>query len=258
MKALTRNWKAVLAVLLLIVALLVWFLAYRPAKTEFESKQANLTNELMLLQMQVASTQAYNEEVIRENKKYEPLVDKLPEETAKLARSESELLSKFPAEMREEDQIMYMVWLENVMKELDPESKNDVHFAFASYEEDLKLNGASFGGITLNYTFVMHYKAFQRLIDYLSADERIASVRYVTMNYDESTDQLIGTMGIKFYMAIPNDYNSAYEYTEPDVPMNGGQGKDNVYTTPGYPENTTPKDIIPGIRNNPESSTQKN
>jgi len=258
MKAIARNWKAVLAVLLLIAALLVWFLAYRPAKKEFESRQSSLQNELMLLQMQVASTQAYNEEVISENKKYEPLIDALPDEIAKLERSEKELFAKFPAEMREEDQIMYAVWLENVMKEIDPEISNDVHFAFASYEEDLKLNGASFGGITLNCTYRLHYKAFQRLLDYLSADERVAAVRYVTMNYEESTNQLIGTMGIKFYMAIPNDYNSAYEYTEPDVPMNGGQGKDNVYTTPGYPENTTRKDTIPGIRNNPESTTQTN
>ena len=222
MKALTRNWKAVLAVLLLIAALLVWFLAYRPAKTEFESKQANLTNELMLLQMQVASTQAYNEEVIRENKKYEPLIDALPDEIAKLERSEKELFAKFPAEIREEDQIMYVLYLEQLFG-------TEITFKFGSADLVTFLSdGAAIGGLTLTVNYETTYQGFKDMITYLATDSRITSIRNSTLSYDHENDRAVGDLTLLCYLLQPDGYSPS-EYIEPPVETPEETGKPNIF-----------------------------
>ncbi len=246
MKALTRNWKAVLALLLVIAALCVWMFVYRPAKAEYEQQQATLANEMMLLQMQIASQQANNEQVISLYKKYEPLIDKLPGETLKLQNSRRSLYRKFPAEMREEDQLMYVVYLENLLKEWEPELENDLRFNFAEFEVGKTLSDASFGGVTLNIPFTARYETLKRLVDYLSSDERIASVRYATLNYIEEGDYMKGTLGVCMYMLRPNDYNSKTDYTEPETGWEGERGKDNIFTSPN-PDKKINRKTIPGI-----------
>ena len=101
MKSLIRNWKAILALILLIAAFCVLFFIYRPEKQAYESKSAQLNTMIIALQNTIA-----------ENLRYVDIQDSLPPANEKLDASRLELYQKFPSELKEEDQIMYVVYLE--------------------------------------------------------------------------------------------------------------------------------------------------
>ena len=206
MKAIGKYWKLILAFLLLIGAVLVFVLQYLPAKTAYELERAALQTQIGTMQVQIA-----------ENQKYAPYQDQLEEATKEIEESRAELYGKFPVELKEEDQIMYMLYLEEKFG-------REVVFSFAEEIPITQLSdGAQLQGVTFAFDFATTYGGFKKMVEELATDSVITSVRYAVMQYDAQSDQVIGQLIVtRYVMADGRDY----EAPEVDKPA---LGKENIY-----------------------------
>lgn len=103
MKSLAKYWKVIIALILVAAAAWIWFNKYETEKAAYESEARQLQNIIDVLEVQIA-----------ENLKYKDVQDQLDAAKAQLDESREELYSHFPKEMKEEDQIMYALYLETV------------------------------------------------------------------------------------------------------------------------------------------------
>ena len=104
MKVIGRNWKAVLSVLLVISAVLVYFLGYRPRSEAYAAERQQLETQITALQT-----------TIIENEKYKGVQDQLEPAKAAVEESRTALYENFPADMKEEDQLLYLLYLEKTL-----------------------------------------------------------------------------------------------------------------------------------------------
>lgn len=95
MKVIGRNWKAVLSVLLLLVAVLVYVLGYRPRSEAYVMERDQLNAQITALQTTIV-----------ENEKYKGVQDQLESAEAAIEESRAALYENFPADMKEEDQLL--------------------------------------------------------------------------------------------------------------------------------------------------------
>jgi len=206
MKVLGKYWKLMLAFLLLIGAVLLYVLQYLPAKQAYEQQRSTLNNQISTMQMQIA-----------ENQKYAPYQDQLEEATKEVEESRAELYGKFPVELKEEDQIMYMLYLEEKFG-------REVVFSFAEEVPIAAMSdSAQLQGVTFAFDFVTTYGGFKEMVEELATDSVITSVRYAVMQYDAASDQLSGQLIVtRYVLADGRDYQ-APEVDTPDI------GKDNPY-----------------------------
>lgn len=206
MKALGKYWKLILAFLLLVGAVLVFVLQYLPAKTAYELEQSSLQNQISTMQVQIS-----------ENQKYAPYQDQLEAATKEVEESRKELYGKFPVELKEEDQIMYMLYLEEKFG-------REVVFSFAEEIPIAPLSdGAQLQGVTFAFDFVTTYDGFKNMVKELATDSVITSVRYAVMQYDAQSDQVLGQLIVtRYVMADGRDYQA------PDVDK-PAIGKDQIY-----------------------------
>ena len=103
MKSLGKYWKVLLALLLVLIAVWIYMNKYQTEKAAYEAESKQLQNIIDVLEVQIA-----------ENLKYKDVQDQLDAAKAQLEESRVELYSHFPKEMKEEDQIMYGLYLEKV------------------------------------------------------------------------------------------------------------------------------------------------
>lgn len=207
MKTLKQNWKAIVALFLIIAAVLVYFMSYRPAKQQYENKQNELSTMITALQNTIA-----------ENLRYVDVQDKLPGATEQLEKSRLELYQKFPTELKEEDQIMYVVYLEDTFG-------TEIQFSFGTVEPLLPLSdGSTLCGLTLTVNYQTNYEGFKEMINYLASDERITSIQHATMEYDEPNDVAVGTLTLLCYVID----SELLEYMQPDV-TTPSTGKPNIF-----------------------------
>ena len=207
MKTLKQNWKAIVALFLVIAAVCVYFMGYRPAAREFETKEKELNTMITALQNTIA-----------ENLRYVNVQDKLPEASEQLEKSRLELYKKFPTELKEEDQIMYVVYLEDTFG-------TEIQFSFGTVEPLIPLSdGSTLCGLTLTVNYQTNYEGFKEMINYLASDERITSIQFATMEYDEPNDIAIGTLTLLCYVID----SELLEYMEPDV-TTPATGKPNIF-----------------------------
>ena len=207
MKALKNNWKALVALALVIAAVCMYFLSYRPAKQEFENKERELNTMITALQNTIA-----------ENLRYVDIQDKLPGATEQLEASRLELYKKFPTELKEEDQIMYVVYLEDTFG-------TEIQFSFGAVEPMIPLSdGSTLCGLTLTVNYQTNYAGFKEMINYLASDSRITSIQFATMEYDEPNDVAVGTLTLLCYVMD----SELLEYVNPDV-TTPSTGKPNIF-----------------------------
>ena len=207
MKTLKQNWKAIVALLLLIAAMLVYFMSYRPAKQQYESKQKELNTMITALQNTIA-----------ENLRYADIQDQISAAGEEIDASRLKLYQKFPTEMKEEDQIMYVVYLEDTFG-------TEIQFSFGTVEPILPLSdGSILCGLTLTVNYQTNYEGFKDMINYLASDERITSIQHATMEYDEPSDVAIGTLTLLCYVID----SELLEYMQPDV-TTPSTGKPNIF-----------------------------
>lgn len=207
MSTLGKIWKVLLALVLLAAAAYVFYMVYTPEKTAYEGKYKNLNNSISVL-----------ENTIAENSVYEDVQEAIPGALEELQEKRLELYSSFPVEMLEEDQIMYVLYLEEIFG-----TKIDFAFAQAQYITGLS-DGASLEGLTLTVNYQTDYEGFKEMITYLATDSRITSVQTATINYDKESDTAVGTVTLLLY--ILNSDNM--QYVEPNV-QQPDTGKDNPY-----------------------------
>ena len=198
MNALKRNWKAIFALILLAAALGVFLLVYRPAKQQYESKTAELNIMITALQNTIA-----------ENLRYVDVQDKIPPATEEISASRLELYKKFPVEMKQEDQLMYVVYLEDTFG-------TEIQFPFST--------GSTLCALPLTINYNTTYDGFKEMIDYLASDSRITSIQNATMNYDEENDIASGSLTLLCYTMK----SELLEYTSPEV-NTPETGKPNIF-----------------------------
>ena len=152
------------------------------------------------------------------NKQYEGVQDKLEDASAQLMASRLELYQKFPVEMKEEDQIMYVLYLEKIFG-------TEIFFSFSQAQPMMALkDGANLMGLTLTVNYQTTYDGFKDMIDYLATDSRVTSVQFAQIQYDAATDTAVGSVTLLLYLIDSDllDYVSP-EVNEPDT------GKDNIF-----------------------------
>ena len=206
MKLLSKYWKVLLAVLLLVAAVLVY---------------TNYQEELEAHKAEIQKLNTYNQTLlqkIQKNKKYESVQGQLEEATAQVMASRLELYEKFPVEMKEEDQIMYVLYLETIFG-------TEIQFAFSKAQPMVALkDGAKLMGLTLTVNYETSYEGFQNMINYLATDSRVTSVQFANIQYDPASDRAVGTVTLLLYL-IDTELR---DYIEPEVNI-PDTGKDNIF-----------------------------
>lgn len=219
MKVIGRNWKAVLSVLLLLAAVLVYVLGYRPRSEAYVLERDQLNTQITALQTTIV-----------ENEKYKDVQDQLEPAEAAIEESRAALYENFPADMKEEDQILYLLYLEKTLgtgsKELGYTqelhdiflqrfgSGGDIEFSFGEITPMQVLSdGALLEGLNLTVYYHASYRDFKNMIHALATDERITSIQYATFNYDSEKKLLDGQMTLTLYL-MPSAQNT---YEEPGV-----------------------------------------
>lgn len=207
MKFLSKSWKVILAVLLLLIAIAVIFLKYVPEKQNYENQKSNLENSISMLQLQIAG-----------NMKYEKYQEYIPDATAEIEESRKALYERFPVKMLEEDQIMYVIYLEQLFG-------TEISFKLSNpYIIQVFTDGATLQGLELTVNYETTYEGFKDMIDYLASDSRITSIKDARIQYDPEQDLAIGDLTLICY--ILDSENK--QYVKPDVTA-PEVGKDSIF-----------------------------
>ena len=205
MKILSKYWKVLFAVALLVAAFMVY---------------TNYQEELAAHEAEISKLSTYNltlQTRIQKNKKYEGIQDKLEEGSAQIAASRLELYDKFPVDMKEEDQIMYILYLEK-------QFGTEINFSFGKAQQLVALkDGSKLMGLTLTVNYETTYQGFQDMINYLATDKTITSVQFANINYDPASNKAVGTVTLLLYLL-----NDGSDYVGPEVNI-PETGKDNIY-----------------------------
>lgn len=208
METVKRNWKAFLGGALFVLAIIVFLLVYMPASDEYDSENSRLSNEINLLQYTIV-----------ENERYAGVQGELDEAKAEVEQSRKELYEHFPAQLREEDQIMYVVYLEELFG-------TEINFSFGSAEPLAQLSDeAILGGLTLTVNYETDYEGYKKMIQYLATDSRITSIQYSTMDYNSSTDTAQGSLTLLCYLLV----SDMLDYQPPEVDTPDNIGKPNIF-----------------------------
>ena len=207
MNTLAKYWKVILALVLVLVAVFFYTNKYMPEKAIYESEARQL--ETMILTM---------ENSIRENEQYADVQDQLDDAKAELDASRQELYEAFPVEMKEEDQIMYVLYLETLFKE-------EIFFSFnqAVIKTPLR-DGAALEVLELDVNYATTYQGFQDMVTYLSTDSRVVSLQEASIQYDVASDYATGELRLWLYLMD----SDKLEYMRPDVAV-PETGKENIF-----------------------------
>lgn len=231
MKAIAKNWKVVLALLMIMAALPIFFMGYLREKKAFEAEQSQLKTQISTLQGTIA-----------ENLRYSDIQEQLPEAAAELEESRLALYEHLPKDILPEDQVMYLLYLEEAagagMKaQGDVGYTADLHDFFAQYygqdikfsfgeEQNIRMmsDGSVLKGVSITVYFKITYDGFKNMINYLATDSRITSIQYATVDYDAENDVASGTLTLLCYLM---DSEKLPAYEEPDV-TKPQTGKHNI------------------------------
>lgn len=207
MKFLGKYWKVLLALILVGAAAWMYFNVYETEKTAYETQSQQLKSMITALESR-----------IQENMRYADVQDKLEDATAQVMASRLELYEHFPVEMKEEDQIMYVLYLETIFG-------TEINFSFSTAQPMMALSdGATLMGLTLTVNYETTYQGFQDMINYLATDSRVTSVQYADIQYDAKNDKAIGTITLLLYLVD----TELREYLPPEV-FQPETGKENIF-----------------------------
>lgn len=207
MKALAKYWKVIFALALLIAAAVLYFHTYKNEQAAYETESQQIKTMITAL-----------ESSIQENMRYTDVQDQLEEANAKILASRLALYEHFPVDMLEEDQIMYILYLESLFG-------TEISFSFSTPQPITALrDGSTLMGLVLSVNYQTTYQGFQDMVNYLSTDSRITSVQYASISYDTATDTATGMVTLVLYL-IDTDMK---EYQSPDIPI-PSVGKENIY-----------------------------
>jgi len=192
---LIKNRKLVLGIVLLLIALFVFVNVYLKNKEAHEAEVAQLNMYITAL-----------ENNIQENLKYAGIQEELDAAIEEVKADRQELYENFPVELKEEDQIMYVLYLETLFD-------TEINFSFSTPQAMAMMSEGTLMGLTLTVNYETTYKGFKEMIDYLATDSRIVSVYSATIDYDEKTNKAIGDITLLLYLID----TELMDYVSPDV-----------------------------------------
>ena len=151
-----------------------------------------------------------------------------------LEQDRATLYSNFPGGLKEEDQILYVMDLEDQLDmelmfgrtydSLSHSEGRDINFAFGVVHPLIQLtDGSILCSVNIDIDFDMSYPEFKQMLRYLAQDERITSINYTKIDYDTANNRVVGYATLLYYY-LESDANL---YVEPD--MNLQPGKDNLF-----------------------------
>lgn len=207
MKALAKYWKVLVALVLAIASVFVYFNKYELERLQYEK-------DIQQAEVLIAAL----ERTIEENVKYAHVQDQLEDAKAEIEASRKALYEHFPVELKEEDQIMYVLYLETIFKE-------EIFFTFNEPAQLVPLSdGSSLMGLEIAVNYETTYEGFQKMINYLATDSRVVSVQAATIEYDAKKDIAAGYVILRLYLVDSQDM----EYMPPDVAI-PEIGKENIF-----------------------------
>lgn len=207
MKVLGKYWKLLLAIVLVALAVSTYYNTYKVEEAAHKVKTQQLNTMIKALEIS-----------IQENAKYADIQEDLETSNAEMMASRLELYEHFPFEMKEEDQIMYVLYLEKIFG-------TEIFFSFGQTQPIALLqDGSILAGLTLTVNYETTYKGFKEMLNYLSTDSRITSVQYADIRYDDVADKATGTITLLLYMLPTADG----QYEAPDIAI-PDTGKENVF-----------------------------
>ena len=207
MSKVKKIWKLLLAVVLFAAAAWTLFSYQTTQEPLYVSQENTLNTSMQIWQQRILENNKYKDKLAD----FEKAIDDL--DASRLA-----LYQHFPLELREEDQIMYVLYLEQMFG-------TEIQFSFSSAQFIANLtDGGILGGVVLTVNYESTYKGFQDMVNYLSTDSRITSLQNATMDYDEETGIASGEITLVLYI-LDSDL---LEYKPPEV-FNPETGKDNIF-----------------------------
>lgn len=209
MKALKAYWKIILGVILIAAAVFVYTRNYLPAKEAYENQKTQLDTSITSLQVAVAKNSIYSN-----------VAEEVPEEEQKLDDKRLELYQKFPLELKEEDQIMYVLYLEDKFG-------TEIEFEFGTVVDMLPQplsDNSMMQALVLTVNYQCTYDEFQEMITYLATDDKITSIYDARMEYDPANDIAVGTITLMRYLMD----SELLEYQKPDISV-PETGKENIF-----------------------------
>ena len=208
MKALKKYWKALFALILLAAAALMYFNVYEKEKAEYEAEQQQLETFISALQS-----------AIQENMFYADVQDEINAAREEIDASRLALYEHFPKELKQEDQIMYVLYLEKLFG-------TEIFFQFSDEPQLLVplSDGSGLKYVILSVNYETTYQGFQDMVNYLASDSRITSVQSARIQYDERTDKVVGILDLVLYVMD----SELLDYEAPDV-NTPETGKDDIF-----------------------------
>lgn len=207
MSKVKKIWKPVLALLLFAIAAWTLFSYQSTQEPAYQSRENTLNQSMIIWNQKIA-----------ENLKYKDLQDDFTKAMEELDASRLELYQHFPLELREEDQIMYVLYLETIFG-------TEIHFSFSNAQPYVAMrDGSTLMALVLSVNYETTYQGFQDMITYLATDSRITSVNTASIQYDAKEDKAVGQLELMLYLMN----SDLLEYLPPDV-NTPETGKDNVF-----------------------------
>lgn len=208
MKVLGKYWILLIALILVGAAVFLFFNTYRTEKLEHEVKLGQMETMIEALNKKIEKDIAY-----------EDIQEQLEGKAEQLDASRLALYKNFPTTMLQEDQIMYVLYLESLFG-------TEIQFQFSSPVNLTTLSdGARLNGLLLEVNYSATYEGFKEMIDYLATDSRIVSIYEATISYNIYRDQASGTLKLLIYLM--DNYEGA-EYVAPDIAV-PETGKENIF-----------------------------
>ena len=201
-----RNWRLILGIILLLAAVFTFTKVYLKEKQQHEQQVSTLNMYISALEMNIA-----------ENLKYAGIQEELDAAIAEVKASQLELYESFPVELKEEDQIMYVLYLETLFG-------TEINFSFSTPQAMGMLSEGTLMGMTLTVNYEATYDGFKEMINYLATDDRIVSVYNATIQYDDKTNKASGEVTLLLYLIDSPLLN----YEAPDVKV-PETGKDVIF-----------------------------
>lgn len=209
MKVLGKYWKLLIALILVGSAVFLFFNTYRTEK---------LAHEVQLAQMETM-IEALNKKIAKDIA-YEDIQEQLVGKVEELNASRLNLYKCFPSEMKEEDQIMYVLYLESLFG-------TEINFKFSNAfpMPGVTLSDGVMKGLILQVNYQTTYEGFKEMVDYLATDSRIVSIYEATISYNKWRDLATGNLTLLIYLM--DNYEGA-EYVAPDIAI-PETGKENIF-----------------------------
>ena len=207
MKFFGKIWKVLLAIALLVAAFFFYKSNYVEKRIAYELETARIETYIKAMQASIA-----------ENQRYASVQDKLEPAISAIEASRLKMYQQFPKKMLEEDQIMYVLYLETLFD-------TEIFFNFAQAQPVKELqDGAVLMKLPLTVNYEDSYDGFKEMVTYLSTDSRITSVEAANIQYNTETEKVSGSLTLSLYLMESEllEYQSP-EVAEPDT------GKGNIF-----------------------------